>query len=139
MTIEIVPLCTLTAVLRQPYTMTKTPVGSRLIFEVESGKADGDRLQATLKGQANGDWLTIGPDGTGTLDVRALMETDDGALVYMHYAGRCDLSGGPGKPLYSAPLFETGDDRYRWLNTVQAVGKGSFDGSMLVYEVYEVR
>jgi hypothetical protein len=139
MTIELVPLCTLTAVLRRPHVLAKTPVGGRWIFEVESGKADGDRLQATLKGQANGDWLTVGPDGTGTLDVRALMETDDGALIYLHYTGRTDMSAGAGKPLYSAPQFETGDDRYRWLNAVQAVGKGSFDGSTLVYEVYEVR
>jgi hypothetical protein len=139
MTIELVPLCTLTAVLRRPYVLGKTPVGARWIFEVESGKADGDRLQATLKGQANGDWLMVGPDGTGTLDVRALMETDDGALIFMHYTGRTDMSAGPGKPLFSAPQFETSDDRYRWLNAVQAVGKGSFDGSTLVYEVYEVR
>lgn len=139
MSIELVPLCTLTAVLRRPFVLDKTPVGGRWIFEVESGKADGDRLQAALKGQANGDWMTVGPDGTGTLDVRALMETADGALIFMHYTGRVDMSAGPGKPLYSAPRFETGDDRYRWLNAVQAVGKGAFDGSTLVYEVYEVR
>ena len=139
MTLELIPLCTLTAVLRTPYTLAKTPVGTRLIFEVESGKASGDRLNATLKGQANGDWLTVGPDGTGALDVRALMETDDGALVFMHYTGRVDMTKGPGAPLYSTPRFETGDDRYRWLNPLQAVGKGDFDGTTLVYEVYEVR
>lgn len=139
MTIELVPLCTLTSVLRKPFALPKTPAGTRLIFEVESGKASGDRLNATLKGQANADWLTIGPDGTGTLDVRALMETDDGALVFMHYNGRVDMAKGPGAPLYSTPRFETGDDRYRWLNTVQAVGKGDFDGTTLVYELYEMR
>jgi hypothetical protein len=41
--------------------------------------------------------------------------------------------------VYSTPRFETGDDRYRWLNRMQAVGKGTFDGRTLRYELYEVR
>jgi hypothetical protein len=40
-----------------------------------------------------------------------------------------DVSQGLGPaPLYSAPtapLFETGDKRYPWLNKVQAVAKGT--------------
>ena len=42
-------------------------------------------------------------------------------------------------PVYIAPRFDTGDDRYRWLNGVQAVGKGRFDGRTLTYELCEVR
>lgn len=38
-----------------------------------------------------------------------------------------------------APTFEVSDDRYAWLNTVQAVGRGQLDGSRLVYELAEVR
>ena len=61
----------------------------------------------------------------GTLDVRALLETDDGALIYTWYHGRLDLSQGPGtSPAYAAPLYETGDERYAWLNLIQAVAKG---------------
>ena len=58
------------------------------------------------------------------LDVRVVVETDDGKLIYITYEGRADWSDGPGtKPIYMAPKFETSDDRYAWLN-VQAVGKG---------------
>lgn len=32
-----------------------------------------------------------------------------------------------------------GDDRYRWLNRVQAVAKGVLNGLTLTYEVCEVR
>jgi Protein of unknown function (DUF3237) len=71
--------------------------------------------------------------------VRALVETDDGALVFIQYNGRVDVSRRGAAPVYSAPRFETGDDRYRWLNRVQAVGKGTFDGRTLRYELYEVR
>ena len=44
-------------------------------------------------------------------------------------------------PLYIAPRFETGDERYSWLNKVQAVGKGKVDfaRSAIAYRLYEVR
>lgn len=71
--------------------------------------------------------------------MRALVETHDGALVFIQYNGRVDVSRRDAAPVYSAPRFETGDDRYRWLNRVQTVGKGTFDGRTLRYELYEVR
>jgi hypothetical protein len=56
------------------------------------------------------------------------------------YSGRSDHSQGHGvRPLYSAPLFETGDPRYAWLNTVQAIGKGIVRDNVIHYEIYEVR
>ena len=76
------------------------------------------------------------------VDVRFTLETDDGALVYIQYDGRFDVTGGPGSaPLYVAPRFETGDARYAWLNKIQAVGKGTFDPetNVVLYEWYEVR
>jgi hypothetical protein len=33
----------------------------------------------------------------------------------------------------------TGDDRYRRLNKIQAVAKGTLDGGTLTYEMYELR
>jgi hypothetical protein len=139
MTVELVPLCRIAAELRRPFLLAKTPAGDRLIFEVASARVEGERLSGSLRGTSTADWLTIGPDGTGTIDVRSLMETDDGALVFVQYLGRVDASKGPGAPLYTAPRFETGDDRYRWLNAVQAVGKGATDGRTLMYDIYEIR
>src|SRR5262249_36377215 len=110
--------------------------------EVEDAVIEGDRLRAHMKGKAAADWLTMSPELVGTVDVRVLFETDDDALVYCWYHGRLDLSKPVGSvPVYSAPLFETGDERYRWLNTVQAVGKGAIseDAASLVYELYELR
>ena len=41
---------------------------------------------------------------------------------------------------YVAPRFETGDERYAWLNGIQAVGKGIlYENLSLDYEWYEVR
>jgi hypothetical protein len=94
-------------------------------------------LNGKSKGHAAADWLTIvGP--VGTLDVRGTFETDDGALVYVEYRGRTDTSKA-GAPVYAAPLFETGDERYAWLNAIQAIGKGILHGSELHYDWFEVR
>ena len=133
MSIELVPLGTMVALLRPPHV-----VGNRLIFELEDGWIEGDRLNAKMKGQSSADWLTLSPEGIGTLDVRALVETDDGALVFIQYHGRIDMNSADA-PIYSTPRFDTADERYRWLNAVQAVGKGRFDGERLEYELYELR
>ena len=138
MSIELVPLGTMTAVLAQPFVLSDTPVGSRWIFEVEDATVEGERIRGKLKGRAAADWLVVGPDGTGTIDVRALIETDDGALVFVQYHGRVDVGSGGGVT-YATPRFETGDEHYRWLNKIQAVGKGILDGNTLTYELYELR
>jgi Protein of unknown function (DUF3237) len=131
--IELVSLGTMVTLLRAPHS-----VGNRLIFELEDGWIEGERVNAKMKGQSSADWLTLSPEGIGTLDVRALCETDDGALVFIQYNGRIDMNSADA-PVYSAPRFDTADERYRWLNAVQAVGKGTFDGGRLEYELYEVR
>ncbi len=142
MTIELIPLCTATVTLTDPILIPDTPAGMRVIAEVESWDVKGERLNARLRGAAAADWMTVNAAMIGTIDARGLLETDDGALIYTWYHGRLDLSQGPGaSPAYSAPLYETGDERYAWLNAVQAVAKGvlSPDGKQLVYEICEVR
>jgi len=135
MTIELVPLCTVEVTLRDPISIGEGPSGNRMIFEVTEGTIEGDRFAGRMFGHASADWVTL--TGTlATLDVRATVETSDGALVLAQYRGRTDLTTGT---LYVAPLFETGDPRYSWLNAIQAVGKGSLEGSHLRYEWCEAR
>ena len=137
--LELVPLARMQADMRAPFVLSGTPAGDRLIFEVQSGTIEGSRLRGVMEGQAAADWLTIGPDGTGTLDVRALVRTHDDALVFIQYLGRVDTTGGPGAPIYATPRFETGDARYAWLNRIQAVGKGAISGTTLTYDLFELR
>jgi Protein of unknown function (DUF3237) len=105
MGLTLVPLANMVAELRAPRVLPNTPAGTRMIYEVVSGSISGDRLNARLVGDSAADWLLVGPDGTGTLDVRSLVETDDGALVFLQYHGRVDLSGGADAPL-SYELYE---------------------------------
>ena len=139
MTLELIPLCTLAITLRDPIAVGDGPAGVRLIYEVAEATVKGDRINGRMLGQASADWLTI-TGTTASLDVRATFETDDGAIILAQYTGRSDLTKGPGgAPIYVAPRFETGDERYAWLNSIQAAGKGSLDGSQLTYEWYELR
>jgi hypothetical protein len=115
-----------------------------MIVEVASIAVKGDRLRGEMAGAATADWILIGPDGTGTLDVRATLRTDDGAIIFTQYNGKmaADLSQGMQLPAtgYVAPRFETSDQRYAWLNRIQAVGKGTVNEDFsLDYEWYEVR
>jgi hypothetical protein len=142
MTIELIPLCTATIRLAEPFFVPNTPLGTRVIAECRSFDVVGERLNAHLKGNAAADWLTVDGRAQGTLDVRLLLETDDDALIFVSYRGRIDLSGGPGtSPSYAAPLFDTGDERYAWLNKIQAIASGQLTdgGTILVYDMYEVR
>lgn len=140
MAIELVPLCDIDITLRSEQVVVgQGPAGFRLVAEVESLVVEGERLRGRGKGSAGADWLTI-VDGIATVDVRTTIETHDGAVVYVTYTGRSDFREGPGvHPIYAAPTFETGDERYAWLNVVQAVSKGTFDGTHVRYEVAEVR
>lgn len=139
MSIELVPLCTIEIVLAEQVFVGEGPAGVRVVAEVDTLTVTGERLSGRQRGRASADWLTV--VGTvGTVDVRATIETDDGAVVLITYRGRMDLSGGLGAaPIYAAPTFETGDERYAWLNLVQAVSKGTVDGDRVTYEVHEVR
>src|SRR5439155_2111895 len=140
MAIELVPIATATATLAPPIMLPNTPAGTRVIFEIVDYLWKGERFTARQKGAAAADWLLLGPDGTGTLDVRVTLETHDRAVVLVHYSGRVDGSKGlGGAPVYAAVQVETGNGRYPWLNRVQAVAKGTLEGNVVVYDVYELR
>jgi len=97
MVVELVPLCTLRVHLKPGIEVGTGPAGTRIVVEVATGRLDGDRLRGELVGAAAADWLIIGPEGTGTVDVRAAIRTDDGAIIFVQYNGRLDTqSDGPG-------------------------------------------
>lgn len=143
MSLELIPLCTVTVTPVLAADLGVTPAGHRLMVTIREAKCEGERINGHLKqGVTAGDWMIVGPDGTALIDIRLTLETDDGALIYVAYQGRRDFTQvyqGIDAPVYIAPRFETSDERYSWLNKVQAVGKGLVDGDSRVYEIYEVR
>ncbi len=133
---ELVHEMTYHAMLRAPIAVGDGPFGTRLCFEVIEGKVEGPRIRGEFRG-AGGDWLLVGPDGFGRIDVRAQIETHDGAFIYLHYAGVLEMNAAIQHALATAtgteygdqyfrtsPRFETGDERYAWLNRAVFVGEG---------------
>lgn len=110
------------------------PQGTRYVVDAPTGSFEGARLRGVVK-SPGGDWVTMRADGSGQLDVRLLLETDDGVAILMQYKGI--VTDGATK-IRTAPLFEVGDERYAWLNNVQAVGIGSSGGGKVTYEVYQL-
>jgi uncharacterized protein DUF3237 len=138
--IELVPLGTMTITIAENIRLNGTPSGDRMIVEFSDIQWRGERINASLKGKAAADWLVIGADGTGLIDIRFTLQTTDGALVYVQMNGRADAAKfAEGAPFFMAPRFETGDPRYAWLNRVQAITKGSAAGGKVTNFVFEAR
>ncbi len=122
-----------------------------MVFNVDDASIDSPRIKARLK-NPSGDWVRIQPNGNWKLDVRLLMETDDGVPIFVHYNGVFRMSPQlgerlqsgeviPGSDMYfrSAPYFETSSEKYGWLNDILAIGKmRSFGGGQVIYDLFEV-
>lgn len=137
--LELVPICKATIPVNETIVVGETPTGTLMIGELRDTRFEGERLTASQRGSASADWLTLTPSGIGIVDVRLTLETDDGALVLVEYSGRIEMATGVA---YTAPTFRTGDDRYRWLNGIQAVGRGHFDADAMLVTypmIYELR
>jgi hypothetical protein len=124
--------------------------GGRLVVPVTGGSFQGERMRGSVL-PGGSDWITIRPSGAFALDVRIVLQTEDGALIAMAYRG---LRHGPAEVLARlakgeqvdpatyyfriAPTFETQAGRYDWLNHIVAVGTGDRRPSGPVYDVFEV-
>ena len=126
------------------------PLGLRRIIAITGGRFFGERLSGrVLPGGA--DWQVIRADGVAELDARYTLETADGALVYVRNRG---YRHGPAEVLKrlaagenvdpaqyymrTTPLFETGDQRYAWLNRIVCVARGARRPAAVELEVFEV-
>lgn len=141
--VEFIPLGTAVVEVDAPQTIGTGPAGARSIGALKSFRMEGERLSASLVPGTAADWA-VRTGSIAVIDVRMTLKTDDGALIYMSYGGRLDLTNpSAGITAYVAPVFETGDERYTWLNAVQAAGKGVLvvdpAGARLEYELYEIR
>jgi Protein of unknown function (DUF3237) len=134
-TLELIPLADVSVGAGAAYKVSGGPFGNRVIVGISDGRWEGERLTGNIVG-AGGDWAMPSSGDAMLLDVRQVIQTDDGAIVYVTYHGRCDRSRGT----YTvAPTFETADERYTWLNAVQAVGQGRYENGRLNYRMFEVR
>ena len=120
------------------------------IIPIVGGTVTGDRLSGKVL-NFGADWQTILADGTAELDTRYSMETHDGALIDIRNFG---FRHGPAEVIAALargeavdpsryymrthPRFETGDERYAWLNRIICVGTGSRQADHVRITFFEV-
>ena len=124
----------------------ETPAGTRRIAQVKGGKFSGERLNGAILSGA--DWVIARPDGVTEVDVRLMLETDDGAFIYLTYQGLLRIKPGDmnriatGQPvdrsLVVKAKFECGAERYAWLNDVIAAGVGMQTPTGPGYEFFQI-
>jgi hypothetical protein len=130
-----------------------TPSGRRVLFAAAGGTFHGERLSGEILPNG-GDWTTFRANGTMALDVRLTLRTDDHALILMTYGGRWVTPEALRPAMADArnrhqvdpdryyfrtnPLFETGAERYAWLNDVVCVGYGYLIEGGVAYSVRRV-
>ena len=133
--------------LEAPQVLAGTPAGVRQIFIVKGGTVEGPRIKGKIL-PGGGDWAMVRSDGAVQLDVRATLQTDDGALIYCTYGGLIvadpaifgRLLQAEDVPLdeyyfYISPVYQRGAPQYAWLNQRIAVGRGKVVGGGVEYRV----
>ncbi len=134
----------------KPSIIGKTPGVERRVGEITGGRFEGERLKGKIL-SGGSDWQAVRSDGTWALDVRFVMETDDGHLIGMTYRG---LRHGPKDVIDAitrgeevspsayyfrvAPFFETASEKYGWINNIVSVGLGHRLPSGPIYQIFEI-
>jgi hypothetical protein len=148
---ELVEEFTFSARLGAPEPIGPGPFGNRRIRPVAGGEVTGERIRGAVT-PGGADWVLVGADGWGRLDVRLTIRTDDGAFLYVQYFGVIEyndaaLAANAGERtaeygefyFRTAPRIETGDDRYDWVNRCVFVGEGRLHpGPVVEYRVYRL-
>lgn len=135
--------------LQSPLDVGGTPKGNRQILIGDHGAFRGERLEGRIL--PNGaDWFLVRADGVGELDVRVVLQTEDEELIYMRSEGFLKFSNEMAKAVLSGTaepsdyyfrertVFETGSEKYGWLNSVVAVGTGWYKPGMVGMSIYEI-
>lgn len=134
----------------EPAQLIATPVGTRMTFIVRGGRVEGQRLRGEIL-PGGGDWLMVGSDQIGRVDVRATVRTKDDAMLHYESRGVIKIPadglerlkrGGqlPFEETYvrTTPKFETSDERYAWLNELVIVGYNELSQDHIDYRMYAV-
>ncbi|MEM6708989.1 MAG: DUF3237 domain-containing protein [Pseudomonadota bacterium] len=122
--------------------------GTRAVAVVGDGSFEGASLRGTVL-TPGADWVVVGDQGHAQIDVRLILQTDDDAMIYMTYTGVLEQNDAFQQAAAGAEAsdfgdfyfvtqirFETGDDRYSWLNHRAAVGEGRLLPGGVEYRVF---
>lgn len=125
---------------------------TRVTGVITGGKVWGPKLQGKIL-PIGADWSIVHPNGVVDVDVRTMIETEDGAHINMRYKGRIDLGSADAAKDYAEgkfppimgtqpmPVLDTDDERYEWVNRISCFGIGRVDFTkdpiVIQYDVYK--
>lgn len=148
--VEVEHLCDYSIELLSEFPKFRTPAGVRMIASFNSGRIVGPKLNGEFI--AGGDWITQGADGVSHIDVRATIKTDDGEYIYLSNIGKMVFSPDAyqrftaGEHIRwnefygrSSPRFETGAEKYAWLNGVVTLAYQELRQNRVDIRVYIVK
>ena len=127
--------------------------GGRLMAMINSGDVTGK-----IKGKVlpvGGEFGIFVSSDTYKIDVRAAIQAEDGAIIYLSYGGFMHADPDKLKMLFSHdgknldpseyywrtnPIFETAAPAYSWLNHTVCVGSGGYTPEgKVIYRIYAVK
>jgi hypothetical protein len=145
------PLMTLRVHVGPAQAIGAVPHGTRRTASLSGGDFEGPRLRGVVLAEGSADWLLLRSDGVLELDLRATLQTHDGALISMRSFG---LRHGPPEVMAAiargekvdpaayyfrtTPRFETSHPAYAFLNGILAVASGDRRAEGPIYTVDEV-
>lgn len=142
--------------LAEPLVVGPTPEGERIIVDVLGGHFEGPHLSGEVLPRSGADWSRLRSDGSGILDVRMTLKTDQDALIYVHWHGIMkfephersyaldfakpdDPKGADRYYFRTSPRFETAAPRWAWLNHIVSISKSRTGDGGVIHRIFAVR
>jgi muconolactone delta-isomerase len=141
----------LEAALGQPLELGDTTQGHRRIVPLTAGSFTGPAISGTLLAGVSADWQVVLPDGTALGDVRYVLQTDRGDLLYVqsrgirHGTAEVLARLGRGEDVdaseytfRTATQIETAAPDLDWLNKGVFISVAGRQAARVIYETYLV-
>jgi hypothetical protein len=125
-----------------------TPYGSRRVGRFGPGNFEGPMLKATVV-PGGTCWMLMRRDDVLEIDGRIILETDDKQLIYMTWKA---LRRGPKEVIdrlnrgdaidpetyyfRATPYFDTGSEKYSWMNRICSIAAGSRKPGSRTFDVF---
>ncbi|KAM0449326.1 hypothetical protein ACHAO4_007673 [Trichoderma viride] len=123
----------LNSTLGEPVSFGPGPSGTKLSIPILGGTVEGPNICGEIM-DVGADWGTIDANGTFRADARYQLRTNDSADIFIHVTGPTQPNG----QVLNHITFETGSDKYFWLNNIVAVGISTLGQTTVAVDVWEM-
>jgi hypothetical protein len=126
-------------------------LGKRRIIPITGGKFEGPSIKGTILNNG-ADWQVVTKDGLAIIDTRYLLQTEDGAFIYLQTKGyrygppevMAKLAAGQmvDPSLYYfrvGMIFEASSEKYSYLNRTIGIASAIRLKSSVIYDAYLIK